>query len=145
MRKNVEHAAIRLVLLLWAAVTVLVSVSGEHDGRLAVRVAAVLAAAILTVEGARWLRATSGPAVRPMAPLVRVIRSEEAPVPARLQSWVGLIRAAESDPHVGPLLRDRLVELARAQGAAIPVEPGAPLDRAELAAIIARLEAGVSR
>ncbi|MGH9118533.1 MAG: hypothetical protein ACRD0A_11875 [Acidimicrobiales bacterium] len=147
MRKDVEQTAIRLVLLVWVAIAVLVPVAGQADGRLAARVAAVLAACIVTVEGARWLQATHGPVHRPLAPLVKKVRPQESRVPARLQSWVGLMRAAEGDPHVGPLLRDRLAELARARrrdGHRIDlgVEPDAPLDFPRLDAVIADIEDG---
>jgi hypothetical protein len=127
------------------AVAVLVPVAGQEDGRLAARVAAVLVAGIVTVEGARWLQASYGPVGRPLAPLLHVDRPDESRVPARLQNWIGLIRAAEGDPHVGPLLRDRLTELARARRhdghpIDLAVEPDVPLDSRRLEAVIAALE-----
>src|SRR5687767_6956727 len=140
MRKNVEQTAIRMVLLMWAAVAVLVAVSGQEDGRLAARVAAVLLAGIVTVEGARGLHAASGPPGRPLAPLVRLERHEPTPVPARLQSWIGLVHAADGDPHVGPLLHDRLADLARARGSTVSLAPGTALDHRTLDRVLAELE-----
>ena len=146
MKKDVENTAIRLVLLVWVAIAVLVPVAGQGDGGLAARVAAVLVAGIVAVEGARSLQASRGPSPRPLAPLVRVVRPDPSRVPARLQSWVGLMRAAEGDPHVGPLLRERLTELARARrrdghGVDLMLEPdGLPIDPGRLAAVIAALE-----
>jgi hypothetical protein len=100
---------------------------------------AVLVVAIVTVEGARWLQATTGPPARPMVPLVRVVRPDPSQVPARLQSWVGLLRAAERDPHVGPLLRDRVNELAQSSGGR-PIGPDVLLDLASLDRTITAIE-----
>jgi hypothetical protein len=138
-RQSVEFTVIRIVLFVWVSIAVLVTVPGQEEKGLALRVVAVLVVAIVTMEGARWLAATTGPPARPILPLVRVVRPEPSRVPARLQSWVGLMRAAEGDPYVGPLLRDRLSELARARGGqALP--PDVPLDADRLAATIAAIE-----
>jgi hypothetical protein len=139
-RRSVEHTAGRIVLFVWVSIAALGSVAGERDGRLTLRVVAVLVVAVVTVEGARWLAATIGPPVRPVLPLVRMVRPEPSRVPARLQSWVALMRAAEGDPHVGPLLRERLSELARARGGR-PLPPDVPLDVDRLEPTIAAMEA----
>jgi hypothetical protein len=139
-RRSVEYTASRIVLFVWVSIAALASVAGEEDGRLTLRVVAVLVAAFVTVEGARWLAASVGPPVVPVVPLIRVVRPEPSRVPARLQSWVGLMRAAEGDPHVGPLLRDRLSELAQARGGR-PLPPDVPLDAARLEATVAAIEA----
>jgi hypothetical protein len=147
-RRSVEQTTMRVVLLVWVSITVLIAISGQRDGRLAARTVAVLVVATVTVEGARWLRVTTGPPARPLAPLVRAVRPEPSTVPARLQSWVGLLRAAEGDPHVGPLLRDRLADLARARHPGSPaseaiagsIGPDVRLDAARLAATIEAIE-----
>jgi hypothetical protein len=138
-RRTVELTTVRVVLFVWVSIAVLATVSGRGDGRLTLRVVAVLVAAIVVTEGARWLAAKVGPAPRPMVPLVRVVRPEASRVPAALQSWVGLLRAAESDPHLAPMLRERLNELARSRGGP-PLSADEPLDTAGLAAAVATIE-----
>lgn len=126
---RVEQTAVRLVLVVWIALAIVGAVAGRGDGTVTVRVALVAVAGILIVEGARSLAARYGPAPSPIAPLVRRVRRSDARRPSRLQSWVDLFRAAEGDPHVGPLLGDRLRDLAAARlagrgghGVAVPVD-----------------------
>jgi hypothetical protein len=138
-RRSVELNTVRVVLFVWVSIAVLATVTGRGDGRLTLRVVAVLVAAIIVVEGARWMAAKVGPPPRPMLPLVRVVRPEASRVPAALQSWVGLLRAAESDPHVGLMLRERLNELARSRGGP-PLADDDPLDAAGLAAAVRAIE-----
>jgi hypothetical protein len=126
-RTPVEHTAVRLALVVWVALAVVSAAATQGETRLTLRVALVAAAGILVAEGARWLSAHHGPEPEPWLPLVRRVRPRPAGRPPALQSWIDLFEAAERDAAVGPLLRDRLRDLA--------VHEPAPVD-----AIVAELE-----
>jgi hypothetical protein len=135
--RGVERVAVRITLLAWAALLVIGLAARQAGGRLTVRVAVVVAAGILVIEGARRLQQLWGPDPQPSRPLVRLAPRAVGRRPGRLQSWDDLFRVVEGDAPPGPLLRTRLAELSAGLAEGRPV---APMDAADPETAVAALE-----